>query len=420
MDMTMSEFAKLAPWILKFGSHRALEKATGRRPRTLDDVPQSAEAITPEWLTLAICNHVPGAAVTSVRAFGGSDGTTSRRALEVTYNDVGFRAGLPPRLFTKATTHLPSRLTGVSIGKIAMEVGFYREFRPDLESNAMRAWHAGTGSLPAQAGNDLGVEATRALYAGADARSGRSLIIFEDLVALQGCRFLEPAAPVDRDMAEQMIDLLARIQARFWEDPRFDGRFKWLRTPFDYMHGINAILPFENRSNLGIQRALSVMPPALVGRDKELWAAHMRSLELSSRAPRTIIHWDVHIGNWYQTGEGRMGLSDWGMLHGSFAADLAYALSSALTIETRRAWERDLVQRHVTRLAEFGVANPPSFDEAWLAYRQQMFHPLYFWLVTIGAGALQPDMQPNRICLANIERMATAVTDLDSLKALDE
>lgn len=395
MDMTVSEFARLAPWIARFGAARFLENMTNYRATSLNDVPQSAEAITPEWLTLAICRDVPGARVLSVRAFGGSDGTTSRRALEVAYNEAGQRAGMPTRLFTKATPMLPSRLTGVSIGKIAMEVGFYNEFRDDLD-----------------------IEATRALYAGADARSGRSLIIFEDLATLRGCRFLEPAAPVDRAMAEQIIDLIAAYQARLWQDPRFDDRYKWLRTPIDYMRRINSILPFEDRSNLGMERAHSVMPAELAGQGNELWRAHMRSLELSSQAPHTIIHWDVHIGNWYVTPEGRMGLSDWGMLKGRYAADLAYALSSALTIDNRRAWERDLIRRHVERLAELGVPNAPSFDQAWLAYRQEMFHPLFFWLVTIGAGALQPNMQPDRISLANIERMATAVADLESLKAL--
>jgi hypothetical protein len=44
----------------------------------------------------------------------------------------------------------------------------------------------------------------------------------------------------------------------------------------------------------------------------------------------------------------------------------------------------------VLRLAG-GVA--PSFDEAWLRYRQQVFHRLDFWLHTIGSGRMRPQMQ---------------------------
>jgi len=59
-----------------------------------------------------------------------------------------------------------------------------------------------------------------------------------------------------------------------------------------------------------------------------------------------------------------------------------------------------------------------SFQEAWLAYRQQAFHGLVFWLYTIGAGRLQPAMQPDEVSLANLERMTSMIDDLDSFGAL--
>jgi hypothetical protein len=98
------------------------------------------------------------------------------------------------------------------------------------------------------------------------------------------------------------------------------------------------------------------------------------------------------------------------------ALDFAYAMMGALTVEDRRAWERDLLTRYLEQLAAAG-GDAPSFDQAWLDYRQQVFHGLIFWLYTIGAGKLQPEMQPLKVSEANVERMAHAVIDLDSFDA---
>jgi hypothetical protein len=55
---------------------------------------------------------------------------------------------------------------------------------------------------------------------------------------------------------------------------------------------------------------------------------------------------------------------------------------------------------------------------ACLAYRQQPFHGHAFWLYTIGAGRLQPAMQPDEVSLANLDRMTNMIIDLDSFGAL--
>ena len=68
---------------------------------TAATVPPSAEAITPQWLTLAVCSKVAGAQVVDVSVEGGHDGTSARRALDVQYNEAGTSAGLPTKLFTK-------------------------------------------------------------------------------------------------------------------------------------------------------------------------------------------------------------------------------------------------------------------------------------------------------------------------------
>jgi aminoglycoside phosphotransferase (APT) family kinase protein len=145
----------------------------------------------------------------------------------------------------------------------------------------------------------------------------------------------------------------------------------------------------------------------------------MRALEINTSGPQTLLHGDVHPGNWYVTDDGRMGLYDWQcVVSGGPARDLAYALASHLTVEQRRAWERDLVDRHAERLAEAGHVAPKG-EAAFTAYRQQMLHAAFMWLGTIGSYRLLPELQPRDITLESVRRTCQAAADLDTLGAIE-
>ena len=144
----------------------------------------------------------------------------------------------------------------------------------------------------------------------------------------------------------------------------------------------------------------------------------MRSLQINTSGPQTLLHGDVHPGNWYVTGDGQMGLYDWQcIVRGGWARDVAYALSTHLTVEDRRDREHDLIARYCERIAE-AACKGPSVDDAFLAYRQQMPYGMMMWLTTIGFYKLHPDMQPRDITLEAIRRTCQAAADLDSLDAI--
>jgi hypothetical protein len=382
-----------APSVARFGLAVAWETVRKPRPTDLTAIPASAEALTTAWLTKALCAEVPGAAVSSVEVQGGHDGSTSRRKVRVMYNAEGVAAGLPEHLFTKSVPGFRQRLTLVPSGKLAAETGFYNAIRPQLD-----------------------IEATDALYADFDPRTGRSMQVFEDLTETRGATFLNPLTYIDKSKAEGIVRVIAGYQGPLWQHKSLQ-RLRWLKTTLEWQETVNHVIAFEACANTGFERARQVLPVELLGREGELWKVHMHSLELSARPPHTMLHNDTHIGNWYVTADGQMGLSDWGMFKGQWANDFSYAISSALTVEDRRSWERDLVEYYLDRLHEEGGPAVP-FDEAWLAYRQQMMHGLYYWLMTIGVGPLQADMQPNEFSMVNIERMARAVVDLDTVDAL--
>lgn len=360
-------------------------------------MPASPDHLTVEYLTAALCARVPGAQVTGFTIGGGSAGSTSRAALTVTYDDAGTEAGLPAQVFTKATPKLTSRLITVPSGALFTEERFYNSIQPEL------------GDLETPTG----------YHAAVDLASGRSMFLLENIAVTRGATFGDTRELyVDRAKAEDQMRLLATLHGRFWDSPRLTGDLGWMKTSLQFQIDCNEAISFEGRSLVGLQRAADVVPAQLHDRGPDIWAAAMRSLESNVSLPMTVLHSDVHLNNWYVTGEGRMGLCDWQLMtRGNWALDVAYALTSALTVEDRRAWERDLIEVYLDQVAAAGAA-APSFDEAWLRYRQQIFHGLIFWLYTIGHGRLQPAMQPDDVSRINLERMTNALVDLDSLKSV--
>ena len=359
-------------------------------------VPTCAEAITPEWLTAVLCHHIEGARVVDVRVSGGDDGTSARRALDVAYNEAGANAGLPTKLFSKSTATFGSRMllgvTGIAEG----ESVFYNHARPGLK-----------------------LRSPRAFYSGYDPRSHRSMVILEDLTT-RGWTFPDPMTNiVDRSDAEEMVSELATYHAAFWDSSRFRTDLAALRPTYEGQDNLNRRVGFEKRTITGLDRAQDVVNGELYAQRDVIYPAFMHSLTLHRGAPVTLLHQDLHLGNWLRDHDGRMGLYDWQCVaKGSWALDFSYAIGAALSTDDRREWQEDLLRIYLERLRQSGVATAPAFDAAWLAYRQQPMHALAFALFTYGGSRFEPELQPKDYTLASIAKIAQHVTDLKSVAAL--
>jgi Phosphotransferase enzyme family len=370
------------------------ERRRGTRPESGEDVPRSPDDITAEWLTAVLCAGTPGARVESVTVPGGSVGTTTRKALRVTYNEAGTAAELPSRLFAKCTTALAQRLVLGLGGFIEGEPGFYNHVRPELA-----------------------IEAPVGYFAAVDPRSWRSIVLMEDVAATRGAQFWQPSTEVTRDRIEDLLSNMASWHAAYWNSGRL-ASMRWLKTPSDHLKVIDALIGMEKRSLVGAERAREVIPAALHDQQRDLYLGMGRSLEICSRATPTYLHGDLHVGNTYLTDHGRMGIGDWQIgLRGSWAYDYAYIVGSALEVADRRAWEHDLLDFYLERLA--GSGGPRlARDAAWQAVREATFYPYFAWVYTIGRARLQPKFQPDEISLPVIERTAAQIDDLESLKAV--
>ncbi|GAA0606057.1 phosphotransferase [Sporichthya brevicatena] len=379
--------------VLRVGATVASERARGRGPVTAPDaVPARVEDLTPEWLTAALCRERPGARVVGVELGGGSEGTSSRRALTVSYNHAG--AGLPTAVYAKSTPRFVSRvLVGVT-GAAGAEALFYDRIRQHL---------------------DIGAPAG---YAGAwDPRSCRSMVLAEDVSVTRGATFPDAAVQIDRLGAESMVREMARYHGALWEDPRLDREWTTLRDALTWQRKFNASTGMDAGAVFAFRFASEEIPAALHARRREVRPAFARSLEVNVRLPRTLLHQDVHPRNWFHLPDGALHLYDWqGIAKGNWALDVAYALSAALDVEDRRAWERDLIALYLDELAAAG-GKPPSFEDGFLAYRQQMLHGLVFWTYTLLVGKIS-ELQPETYVRTLIRRTSQAVVDLETLDLL--
>jgi thiamine kinase-like enzyme len=377
--------------------HIAKERLTNPRPTNLREVPPSPAHLTNEWLTLALCDGVPGARVLAFELGERDDGTSSRQRLTITYNDEGTAAGLSTKLFTKSGPTFKSRLVSAAAGLSKIEATFYAQIRPQLE-----------------------IEAPPTRYSAYDPISNRQLLIVDDLAATVGAEFgTVLTRTLTKAQAEDVVDTLASLHTRYWDAPLQRMYGSWLWTSYDFQATLNVTIGAVNRILSGFERGRHVIPERLYARRDEVAPAHMKSLEINIQGPQTMLHSDVHPGNWYVTQDDRMGLCDWQcIVQGGWARDIAYALSSGLTPEQRREWERDLVARHGERLADAGI-KPVPFDEAFHAYRQQMPHAMFMWLATLGRHKLQDELQPYDITCELIRRICIAADDLETLDAIN-
>jgi Phosphotransferase enzyme family len=382
----------LAKRAVQVGAHTLGERIRPPVLRTRNDVPANGTDLNVQWLTDVLCFQHPGARVVSFSTPGRSAGTSTRAALRVTYNDVGQAAGLPTELFTKTTAKFSQRLVLGGADVLRGETHFFLTFRPKVD-----------------------MEAPQAYWGGVDESSWRSMILMEDIAATKGAVFIKPTTPLTRSQVEDVLRNMAAYHGTWWEAPEL----AILKNPTDHYNNVSRFLDFEGRCAVGMERAKSVIPRGLYGQADRLWEGTQKGLEITTDVlPRTLLHGDSHAGQTYITGDGRMGLTDWqATLQGGWSYDFSYFVGSACEPEDRRAWEKGLLEFYLEALDTAG-GKAPSFDEAWLRYRQALFYPYSAWAFTIGRAFYQPKMQDVDICLAIIKRLSAAIDELDSCEAL--
>ena len=354
-----------------------MARTAGQRWRA-GAVPRTPADITPGRLSEVLGKRVDEVAVCDV-----DHGTATRARLTITGDQ------LPATVFVKTTPTRPiERVFNNVYGLGETEAVFYRTVAAEIAD-----------CVPAVYG------------ARWDARTGRSVVVIEDL-AVRGTRFAHAGVPCTADEAAMMARALAGVHRKYWQSPRFGTdlrRFSGASCPAQWFGRYASFLMtrvphrYDDLVDAGFRRDALVLHNC---RDEV--ATMWRSL------PQSLLHGDDHRGNLGFHDDG-VTLFDWQMAgQGPALKDLAYFAAGSLEPELRRSIERDLVRDYVDTVRAGGG---PDITEsaAWDQYRLLVVTAYLAVAVTVVfADRLQTDASVRPV----LERVVAAVRDHDAFARL--
>jgi Ser/Thr protein kinase RdoA (MazF antagonist) len=145
---------------------------------------------------------------------------------------------------------------------------------------------------------------------------------------------------------------------------------------------------------------------------KRLLAAVAAYDEVVASEPWCLCHGDTHAGNLYETAEDTPGFYDWQTVHQSWwASDVSYYVTAALGHDDRRRSVEDLLRHYLDRLGAYGVT-PPTWEEAWFAYRRALVYGFWMWAIT------RPIVQPVEVINTFVDRTGNALAEADGYATL--
>ncbi|MEO9328997.1 phosphotransferase [Gordonia aurantiaca] len=356
--------------------------------------PTSFAEVDAAFVTKVFGARVPGAVAEGVTRIGGDSGTTDRNRIAVDWNRVGRDAGLPTSVFVKSTPLNAKNRTMVAALDMAVnEVRFYDQIQPRLDDTiAPKAYfaHAGHGA--------------------------RHLLLLEDLEAA-GASFPFSIEEITLPGVEAIMRTLARVHAQFWNSPRLASELPWI-APESGRPGFPLLLWQFRKVRKTILNDDSYDIPPAVRRMAEFANQNDKALHARwEQGPQTLLHGDSHIGNTYLKPDGTAGLLDWQVIHrGPGLREVSYMMTHSTPAAIRRGNEEKLLRAYLDTLADEGVENPPTFDEAWEGLR---FFAFDAW-DSIAICKVWPGLQPpDRVELA-FEAANSMVEDLEVDKAIKQ
>lgn len=341
-------------------------------------------------------------------------GLPARAILKTRLLHPGLRFGLPAVLSLAKASRAAEALPGLGSAArslLFVLVGAYQRLFP----HAPDPMYAGEVRFYTEIRPGLDLEAPRALGGFFDERSRQFGILMEDLTQ-RGASFPNATGEIPLATLRDLLANLARLHARHWQSPRLAGELAWLPDRlsggmFPVFDGIGLeLIRYHVEQSPAKQERLRPLGRGLDRLWQDLWTSQRRL----AQGPVTLLHGDTHVGNTYVLPDGSGGFFDFQLsVRGHWANDVTYLLTTALSTESRREHERELLAFYLDELRRRGVSEPPSADEAWRCHRLASLWGLVIgWLITptVNYGPA--------ITEANVARTAAACRDLDPFELL--
>jgi hypothetical protein len=340
------------------------------------DVPTTLDAVLDrEWLTEVLDDVADDERVVEVEAVDSSKTLATKVRLRATVERADGSHD------TRAYC-VKAHLDGTPGADLLSEAHFYAELAPRLD-----------------------VRAPRAYYAALDEPAQQAMIIMDDVVA-NGGTFLSAHTPYSLDTTRDTLGQLARLHATTWGCEKV-ADLGWL-TP--RITGMADFYPADLlQSLLDDGRGPDIAPELRSATNLQEAMRRTGAHEVTC-----VIHADPHSGNSYLDAARRACWLDWQITQrGNWSTDVAYHLATVLDVETRRAYEAELLRHYLqeleSQLAPMG-ATAPSWDEAWEQYALGFSYGYFLWVIT--------RISSRAVVLIHIPRLAAALTDHDTFHRL--
>jgi hypothetical protein len=296
------------------------------------------------------------------------------------------RGSAPASVVVKLASEDPtSRATGQGLGAYMREVQFYRQLAPRIGGP------------------------TAICHASLIDAEGWFTIVLEDVAdAAAG----DQIGGCDIDHARLAMVGLAELHAAVYGDAILDAA-DWLNVPSPLNQSLlTQLFPafLERYGERIAPEHVALCERFLPSVDG--WAA-------DARPPLGLVHGDYRLDNmlFAASGEPRpLTVVDWQTLSwGPMMLDASYFLAGSLTVETRRAHERELLGAYHAEMLERG-AGDLDWEACWEGYRQQSFHGV---LMAIAASMLVVRTERgDEMFTTGLARHAQQAIDLDAVELL--
>ena len=345
--------------------------------------PDRPEGVTADWLTRALNASFPGVEVATVETVDQHSGTTGRLRLRLSYapGPEG-----PETVFVKLPPFDESQRKLVAA--------------TDMGRREARFYGGPAAEAP--------LRVPRAYFAAHGQEASEYVMVLEDLQA-RGCRFSNRLEPFGGPQAGQLIEDLARLHARFWNDARFSNELAWVQPA---MRG-----PFGARLVASAREQFADRFPAVFTELCLLYEEHHEAItELMDEGEQTLIHGDTHAGNQFLDGD-QVGLYDWAVVSRSPGIrDIAIYLGNSCPTDMRREHQDRWLHRYHEVLVESGV-DAPSFETLWLRFRRSV---LYAWIAAATTASMGSKWQPIEVGMLGMTRATDTCADVGTVEALRE
>lgn len=248
-----------------------------------------------------------------------------------------------------------------------------------------------------------------------DAHRSRFFILMENLQARGDVRLYvnrDFVAGIDVELAGRCLRTLARLHAGFegWAPERREAALPISLHPF-LSPSLQPIMLAVNR--LAISRCQARAGDVFGDAEAELARRALAHWPALQRAwypePLTLLHGDSHLGNFFESGDGELGMLDFQGAHwGRGPRDVHYCLVNSMHPEVLAQHERALVELYAAERAAAGAPIDPEL--AWHEYRGFSLQTLMTAVVSLGLGSFTDSDDAMR---AMLERSVAALARLD-------